>query len=139
MKNLVVLYLIYGNENLDNGLIEIDKITNRMFENLDKKYVIIDNSNTHQLTTVDNKHYIHGNNDYFDFSGWDVGFEYASKNFTIDEKTMFLFVNDTFFQNSVSLASVSSHMDIMCIIWYSSLGLLCRISRPFDSPCPYST
>ncbi len=102
MKNLVVLYLIYGNENLDDGLIEIDRIVNKMFENINKKYVIIDNSNTHQVITVDDKHYIHGNNDYFDFSGWDEGFKYARENFIIDEKTMFLFVNDTFFQRNYS-------------------------------------
>lgn len=100
MKSLIVLYLVYGDENLNDGLVEIDTIIKRMFNDISVEYVIIDNSNNLKETNNLNKYYIHGNNDFFDFSGWDKGYNFAIQNLIVDSDTMFLFVNDTFFRRN---------------------------------------
>lgn len=100
MKKIVVLYLVFNDENLNDGLVEIDNIVNRMFNSINIEYVIIDNSNNLEEIKKGNKCYIHGNNEYFDFSGWDKGYNFAIQNLIVDSNTMFLFVNDTFFRRN---------------------------------------
>ena len=69
MQKIVVLYLVFGDEDLDNGLYEIKNILNNMFDYNDVKYVVIDNSNSIKENFIDEPYIISGNNSFFDFSG----------------------------------------------------------------------
>lgn len=102
MKNIVVIYLIYGDSNLKDGLLEIKKIINKMFDSYNSNFVVVDNSLSSSEQINDNEYLINGDNSYFDFSGWDKGYQFAIENFNITNETVFLFANDTFFQRNYS-------------------------------------
>lgn len=102
MKNIVVIYLIYGDSNLKDGLLEIKKIINRMFDSYNSNFVVVDNSLSSCEQINDNEYLINGDNSYFDFSGWDKGYQFAIEKFNITNETVFLFANDTFFQRNYS-------------------------------------
>jgi len=93
---IIVLFLIYGEEHYYSGLQEIKKIIDRMFPKNIKTFLIIDNSNTIEESLKGENHIIHGDNSFYEFSGWDKGYDYANKHLPTDDNTLFLFVNDTF-------------------------------------------
>lgn len=102
MQKIVVLYLVFGDEDLDNGLYEIKNILNNMFDSNEVKYVVIDNSNNIKENFINEPYIISGDNSYFDFSGWDKGYLFALENNLISDETLILFANDTFFQRNYS-------------------------------------
>lgn len=102
MKDIVVLFLIHSDKYLNEGLLEIDKILNRMFSSFTVSFTIIDNANSIDEKNNNNQYFIHGDNSCFDFSGWDKGYRFALKNNLIKDDSIILFANDTFFQRSYS-------------------------------------
>jgi hypothetical protein len=102
MQKIVVLYLVFGDENLNNGLCEIENILNKMFDDKEIKYVVIDNSNSIKENHANEPYIITGDNSYFDFSGWDKGYSFALENNLISDETLILFANDTFFKRNYS-------------------------------------
>lgn len=102
INKIIIIYLIYGTKNYEAGLTKLKEITTKMFNSLEPIWIIVDNSSSVVERNEKSLHYIHGDNMYFEFTGWDKGIEYVKKNFTIDDSTMFLFANDTFFRRKYS-------------------------------------
>ncbi|WP_117235687.1 hypothetical protein [Vibrio maerlii] len=100
MKDIVVLFLIYTDNHLGEGMLEINKILGRMFGSFNANYVIVDNADSIEERCDNNQYFIHGDNSCFDFSGWDKGYVFAEEQGLIKSDSIILFANDTFFQRN---------------------------------------
>ena len=97
IPDIIVLYLVYGEEHASEGLEVLNKIAKRMFPGSSIRVVIIDNALPADYQKEKSGNIvIGGENSMFEFSGWDRGVRYMLKNMGAGDSTLVFFANDTF-------------------------------------------
>lgn len=96
---VIVLFLVYGDKYLQDGLNELRKIVSRMFPSVGADYIVVDNA-MHLSFDERRSDYriVGGDNSLWEFSGWDRGFAYAKDNDYITDGSVVFFANDTFYR-----------------------------------------
>lgn len=97
---IIILYLVYGKESLQDGLSILERIAYRMFPHSIIESLVVDNSIQQCHYKVGNTTYISGNNKLREFSGWDHGLLHILNYFEFSDTTQILFSNDTFYQRN---------------------------------------
>lgn len=101
MKLYFVL-LVYNN--FDNSIEKLNDYIHSYCKKFDTKIVIVDNSEQKEFLNNNSGKdiIIAGDNSYREFSGYDIGFNYTKKKFTLAKRDLIVFVNDTIGENNAS-------------------------------------
>lgn len=90
----VIILLVYYEKYLENSILEISKIAASMHGDC-KVIVVLNNDNIVVKDEIDNFIFIKGDNSNYEFSGWDVGINFAKSEFGNNIKN-YVLANDTF-------------------------------------------
>lgn len=91
------LFLIYAPVNLDKSLLRLNRFLS--LSGRKSKIIVINNSQQTYQTNQQNVEFIRGNNQCFEFSGWETGKQYLDTHYDLNADDTFCFVNDTFDKN----------------------------------------
>lgn len=102
MDNVFVIGLCFGREHL-SGMLAV--ATNFCMQNLPHHNVhniIVDNKTTENAEEASNQIILAGDNSCYEFSGWQKGIDYISRNLSPSDSDIILLINDTIHQRNYS-------------------------------------
>jgi hypothetical protein len=97
LKKIYVIYLVFGQSEMNSGIINLKNICSSIDSNAEITFLVVNNNLLDSINSSNDEIIkVFGNNNMFEFSGWDVGFDFIKKNFEVKDEDLILFANDTF-------------------------------------------
>lgn len=103
IKRIFILYLVFRRNKLDPGLKIIDSICQDLYPNSSITPIIIENAcEKNEIIERGEAYVISGNNSLSEISGWDAGYNFLVKNFSLEDDDVIFYANDTFYKRNYS-------------------------------------
>jgi hypothetical protein len=98
---LVQVFVIYGQENLDSGVSSLKRFSERVFPDHDRSMLVVDNKLQNELASSSRRdmNVVSGDNSNREFSGWDEGIRRLDADGRLTNATTVVLANDTFHRN----------------------------------------